>query len=264
MLPLLQNLLSRRPNPPAGRARLTRDWPALIYAIGDIHGCLSELEALEREIVADAAGIEGEKWIVTIGDYVDRGPRSDGVIDHLIGPPPPGFERICLAGNHEAMLLDYLANPTSEAAWLRYGGLETLASYGIDPRRFIGLSRAQMRAELEAHIPQIHIAFMQDLPVMLTLPDLIFVHAGLNPALPLSAQAESDLLWIREPFLSEEDTDLPRVVHGHTPGPEPVAMPHRIGLDTGAFATGVLTAARLRRDEPVRFIQTPGGAANPL
>ena len=261
MLPLLQNLLSRRPNQLAGRDRLTRDWPSIIYAIGDIHGCLRELEALERQIVTDAADIEGAKWIVTVGDYVDRGPRSDGVIDHLLAPPPQGFERICLAGNHEAMLLDYLANPTSEGAWLKYGGLETLASYGIEPHRFIGLPKAQKRAELEAHIPQAHIAFMQALPVMLTLPDLVFVHAGLNPALPITAQSENDLLWIREPFLSDEDSDLPRVVHGHTPGPEPIALPHRIGIDTGAFATGILTAARLRPGEPVRFLNTADPAA---
>ncbi|WP_143154409.1 metallophosphoesterase family protein [Devosia limi] len=241
-----------------------RDWPAVIYAIGDIHGCLSELEALERQIVADAAGVQGGKWIVTLGDYVDRGPRSDGVLDHLIAPPPPGFERICLAGNHEAMLLDYLTNPTREAAWLKYGGLETLASYGIETGRFVGLPKAQMRATLEAHIPQAHIDFMQSLPILLTLPDLVFVHAGLNPALPFTAQSDADLLWMREPFLSTPETGLPRVVHGHTPGPEPVRLPHRIGLDTGAFATGVLTAARLRRDAAVRFLQTGSAAANLL
>src|SRR3954452_15345488 len=106
-------------------------WPAAVYAIGDVHGCLDQLQGLERTIAADGLGIDGEKWIVTVGDHIDRGPKSRDVIDHVMGPPPTSFRRFALLGNHEAMLLDFFENPAAHAYYLEEGGGETLASYRI-------------------------------------------------------------------------------------------------------------------------------------
>ncbi len=236
-----------RANPPPLRAHphlVAKTWPAAVYAIGDVHGCLAHLQALEALIVADAANIEGEKWIVMLGDYVDRGPNSAGVLDHLLAPPPPGFERFCLAGNHEAMMLDFLSAPAADNTWLSFGGIQTLTSYGIassvnwsDTRR--------SRAIIESHVPAEHIDFLKKLALYLSLPGTVLVHAGIRPGVELERQLEADLLWIRQPFLDAQLPDGQRVVHGHTPSAQPVVTLSRLGIDTGAAATGVLTAVRL-------------------
>lgn len=242
------------------RARLTAtEWPAVVYAIGDIHGCLDELKELEAMIVADAAGVgDGERWLVTLGDYVDRGPYSAQVINHLIAAPPGGFRRIALAGNHEQMLLDFLADPPANAQWLDYGGLDTARSYGAPERNAAPgrpLARA-VAADLEGVIPEAHLTFLRALPISLTLPGYCFVHAGLRPGVPLDQQSDDDLLWIREPFL-EQAVDSERIsVHGHTPVNEPDVRTWRIGIDTGAFASGRLTALRLQPDRPPKFLIT--------
>lgn len=239
------------------RARLRRaEWPVAIYAIGDIHGCLRQLIDIERSIVADASAYPGNKLIVTLGDYIDRGPNAAGVLDHLLAPPPPGFERICLAGNHEEMLLDCLAVPRWLDDWLDLGADTTLRSYGMDPSRLAGLRSGQLRSVLRAHIPQVHLDFLAELPIALALPGIVFVHAGLRPGVALERQAERDLQWLRP---NDED-DVPSggelVVHGHTPGERPVLKNHRVCIDTACFATGRLTAIRLGRDSRFRIIQT--------
>jgi len=224
---------------------LAQTWPAVVYAVGDVHGCLAHLRALEALIVADAAEVAGEKWIVMLGDYVDRGPRSAEVLDHLMARPPAGFQRFCLAGNHEAMMLDFLAAPSAGSPWLTFGGVETLASYGIDAGAVNWNDTNRARAIIDSHIPVEHLDFLRKCPLYLALPGTLMVHAGIRPGIALERQQEADLLWIRQPFLGAELPDGERVVHGHTPAQEPVVTKSRLGIDTGAFATGVLTAARL-------------------
>lgn len=245
----------RAPQTPARSARTDRhlelaEAPAALYAIGDVHGCLDELLALESQILADSAAFPGEKMIVMLGDYVDRGPNAAGVIDHLLARPPSGFQRICLLGNHELMAQDFMARPNPRSNWLRNGGLDTLQSYGIMPDALRSARSTQWPMMIKAHIPEEHIDFMRRLAWSLSSPGWLFVHAGMRPGLSLHEQHPDDLFWIRDDFyravdqLPAEDIEC-RVVHGHTPAPEPVVTPARICVDTGAFATGRLTAVRI-------------------
>lgn len=234
----------RRPTP-ANRRLSFPEWPAAVYAVGDVHGCYRQLVALERAIAADAASLPGEKWIVTLGDYVDRGPDSASVVEHLMTPSSSGLRRFCLMGNHEAMLLDYLVAPLQRQEWLAYGGQATLESYG------------EQDAADQPVIPQAHRDFLTRLPYTLSLPGIIFVHAGIRPQVPLPDQAPDDLLWIREPFLSADNL-LPRVVHGHTPGTKPVVTSSRICVDTTAYRTGILTSVRVNGGTNIRFINSDG------
>ncbi|KQU99451.1 hypothetical protein ASC89_10745 [Devosia sp. Root413D1] len=246
----------RAPQSLAARERLSASArPALVYAIGDVHGCLAELRQLERLIEADAAGTPGEKWMVLLGDYIDRGPQSAQVIDHLLAPAPAGFRRFTLAGNHEQMLLDFLAAPQQSAEWLDYGGVETLTSYGIDARDGGGRP-AMLARSLEAQMPRSHLEWLRQLPISLETPGFFFAHAGVRPGRTLAEQLDGDLMWIREPFLGGATGTGKIVVHGHTPEAEPMRLPWRIGIDTGAFATGRLTSARIDKGGEISFLST--------
>ena len=255
---LLRRLLNGTPVPAnKGRDRPGfNEWPSAVYAVGDVHGCYDQLVQLEAMIVSDAQELSGDKWIVMLGDYIDRGPESAAVLDRLCAPAPKGFRRICLAGNHEEMLLEFMANPVLSADWLRFGGRETLASYGIDADRFLDLPERLRVQALESHIPSDHLELLASLPVCLSLPGTVFVHAGLRPGVPLERQSDADMMWIREPFLGSQSTEPVLVVHGHTPAPEPEIRPNRIGIDTGAFATGRLTAVRLSEHAPPAYLST--------
>jgi len=232
-------------------------WPAAVYAIGDVHGCIDQLRELEDAIARDGLDIEGEKWLVTVGDHIDRGPDSCAVIEHVMGPAPRGFRRFSLLGNHEAMLLDFLENPAAHAYYLEEGGLETLASYGLDfdppPLRSLAAARAKLAA-----LPKAQMAFIADLPVYLSLPGWLFVHAGIRPGIPLAMQTDDDLIWIRAPFLTSQLTGGLRVVHGHTPGRNIVTTPHRIDIDTHCYQTGVLSAVRVTPDGTTKFFSVTG------
>ncbi|UYO00562.1 MAG: serine/threonine protein phosphatase [Devosia sp.] len=252
---LFQSILPPR-RTPSGRARLVEaEWPAAIYAIGDVHGCREQLEDLQAAIVADASATQGEKWLVMLGDYVDRGPDSAGVLDLLMRPAPAGFRRICLCGNHEQLMLDFVSSLDLESNWLKWGGLKTLASYGLSPTDLPNMSRKALRQALDYLVPPEHLDFMRGLPVALRLPDVAFVHAGVRPDIAFEDQQDDDLIWIREPFLSTEDHPGYLVVHGHTPESSPTILPHRIGIDTCAFGGGPLTALRLMPGKPVHFLQ---------
>jgi serine/threonine protein phosphatase 1 len=235
-------------------------WPAAVYAIGDVHGCIDQLRDLEAMIAEDGRDIEGEKWLVTIGDHIDRGPDSRAAIGHVMGPAPSGFKRFSLLGNHEAMLLDFMENPAAHAYYLEEGGLETLASYGIDfappPLRSAAAAREKL-----AGFPAAHAAFIAGLPIYLSLPGWLFVHAGIRPGVPLAMQTDDDLIWIRAPFLTSQLTGGLRVVHGHTPGPDIVATPHRIDVDTHCFHTGRLSAVRVTPDGKTKFFSVTGSPA---
>ncbi|MBK1663176.1 metallophosphoesterase [Rhodospirillum rubrum] len=231
-----------------------------VYAIGDIHGQIDALDHLHDLIVRDAAAKASSVrrcLIVYLGDYVDRGEATPAVLDRLCGPPPSGFERHFLRGNHESAMLDFLGAPAANLGWLEFGGLATLAGYGV---RMPGAAGPVARAEglakaLHACLPPTHRAFLSGLQSHVTLGDYFFVHAGVMPGRPLDRQSEDDLLWIREPFLSSPLWHGKRVVHGHTITEAPVVRPNRIGIDTGAFAGGPLTCLVLE-NETLRFIAT--------
>lgn len=260
MLSLLRRITKRRPSrearDPLRRLELPGD-PAFTYAIGDVHGCLDKLQALEAAIVADAADCDGLKLLVFLGDYVDRGPDSAGVLAHLVQPPPPGFQRVCLRGNHDDFLLRVLRRPEVASHWLELGGRETLLSYGYDLEHLSTIDRRGTMAVVEqfvAEFPAAHRAFLERLPVLLATASYVFVHAGLRPGLPLDAQADNDMLWIRDEFIHHDGPPFSRpVVHGHTPTVRPVLSRYRIGVDTGACMGGSLTAVRLS-SEGLRLI----------
>lgn len=264
MLSFLKNLFSQAPSGGASgttfsSARQTLSpAPDVIYAIGDIHGCYDHLRQLEELVLEDAASIDGSKLMIILGDFVDRGPNSARVIDHLLAPPPEGFDRICLTGNHERMMLQYLHNPKSAAAWLDFGGRETLFSYGITPWSLDSATSSARKLQqlLQSHIPQEHIRFLHQLPVMVQTETHIFVHAGLRPGVPLSEQSDEDMLMIKSDFLDSSHDFEFMVVHGHSVVSQPQNLPNRINTDTGAYATGRLTAVRLTSNGEPQFLQT--------
>ena len=234
------------------RARLRLDMDdTAIYAVGDVHGCLDELLSLERAIVADGAEITGGKLIVMLGDYIDRGPASAQVLDHLIAAPPEGFERICLTGNHEVQMLDYVEGRLGLAEWLGLGAAETLLSYGIDHQRLEQLyqSPGQVDEVIRKAIPASHLAFLRSLPILIETGRYIFVHAGIRPELALDRQSDEDMVFIRKAFYERVHLLTKYVVHGHTPVGEATRDGARINIDTGAVYGGKLTALRVWRDQ---------------
>jgi serine/threonine protein phosphatase 1 len=226
-----------------------------VYAVGDIHGHLDLLERMQGLIDEDfAAHPAGRAIEVYLGDYVDRGPASAGVVEALGGPPPDGLERVCLIGNHEEFLLQFLDEPLILQNWLDNGGHATLASYGVAAAS-LGAEPNEVAAALREALPEHHLRFFNDLALGHRIGDVLFVHAGIRPGVPIEAQDPHDLMWIRTPFLGHDGPLPVRVVHGHTPVRAPVVTPYRIGIDTGAFATGVLTCAVLEGPD-VRFLST--------
>lgn len=223
-----------------------------IYAVGDVHGRADLLEELQARIVAHAAGLpEGtRRRLVFLGDYVDRGPDSRGVLDLLCRPPPPGFERVCLMGNHEEFLIGFLREPGDAVAWLVNGGRQTLVSYGIPENAIDSLRREDLSRALAALMPPVHRRFLEGLELLHLSGTYLFVHAGIDPDVPLHRQGRETLLWIRQPFL---DSTAPMggrvVVHGHTVSDAPQVRSNRIGIDTGAYASGRLTAVALFNGE---------------
>jgi serine/threonine protein phosphatase 1 len=230
-----------------------------IYAIGDIHGRLDLLIRLHELIAADAARANVvRRVLVYIGDYIDRGPHSAGVLDLLLDRPLRGFEIVHLLGNHEDSLLQFPEDVTVGPAWLYYGGVATLASYRIEagshPWRD-ELALRHLQDEVRARVPRRHVQFLRAMPVSHMEGDYLFVHAGIRPGVPLEKQSREDLLWIRDEFLYSTADHGKVVVHGHTISEEPVEAANRIGIDTGAFFSNRLTCLVL--DGPTRrFIQT--------
>lgn len=223
----------------------------LTYAVGDVHGCYQELLALEEQIEADAAFFSGRKLIIMLGDYVDRGPASSSVLEHLMGPPPPGFERICLAGNHEVAMLDYCEGRLSRADWLPLGADTTMHSYGLNPDYLSQTYRSsgKIDAEIRKVIPAKHLRFLRDLPVLVRTPHFVFVHAGIRPGLELDEQMDVDLVQIRSDFLDHPHGLEQWVIHGHTPVSVAAPQGRRLNIDTGAFYSGRLTAVRIWRNK---------------
>jgi serine/threonine protein phosphatase 1 len=218
----------------------------LVYAIGDVHGCYDLMKALLAKIAADSAvRARGRRPIlVFLGDYIDRGPQSAQVLEALVWlKRRPDLDVRLLKGNHEQALLMFLDEPEFGTDWLRFGGRETLQSYGVLPPSMDPASLAQARDELMTLMPAAHLRLCERLELMLGVGDYAFVHAGVRPGAALTAQGENDLLWIRQAFLEAPGPFEKVIVHGHTWLDErPQRHDHRIGIDTGAYATGVLTA----------------------
>jgi serine/threonine protein phosphatase 1 len=254
---MLSNLVKKFRKPP--KPHITPFVPKnqRIYAIGDIHGKADLLEQLHNKIAADASNFKGKKTVVYLGDYIDRGEQSRQVIDILLSRPLKDFEPVYLLGNHEKSLLDFIEYPAAAAAWLSFGGREALNSYGIPLAHIPGRQQiGGIAQQLDDKLPDDHRNF-------LTISCLdswqcgsyYFVHAGIKPGVALDKQTQEDKLWIREEFLGSTINHSIIVVHGHSITSEPEILPNRIGIDTGAFRTGVLTALVLEGSDQ-RLLQT--------
>jgi len=221
----------------------------VIYAVGDIHGRLDLLNLLLDKITDDIAGSKREEaTLAFLGDYVDRGPDSRLVLETLKQLKDLGGEKVVtLKGNHEQALLRFLDDPEAGPAWLQHGGRETLISYDVAPPLDSDPMEtwARVRDAFAAALPLDHHRFLSSLGLWATAGDYLFVHAGVKPGVPLLEQTENDLLWVRDSFLRSPRALDKVVVHGHTPFESPQVQPGRIGVDTGAYATGVLTAVKL-------------------
>jgi serine/threonine protein phosphatase 1 len=216
-----------------------------IYAVGDVHGRADLLDQLLEKIVRDSEGAASSCSLVFVGDYVDRGADSRGVIERLLRPLD-GFETHYLRGNHEQAMLEFLENPSSYRSWRKFGAGETLRSYDVEPPADNDESAIEMaRDELADRLPEPHLDFLRNLGSFVQIGDYHFVHAGVRPGVPLEDQSLEDMMWIRDEFLNSEENFGKVVVHGHTPTDRPVCRSNRIGIDTGAFATNCLTAVVL-------------------
>jgi serine/threonine protein phosphatase 1 len=231
-----------------------------VYAIGDIHGRLDLMSRLLEQVRADAErhSEDLERRLIFLGDYVDRGPESRKVVEFLRRRPLPGFAHVFLLGNHEEAMLDFIDGRSDGLAWLSYGGLETLMSYGVTLRSLPGTNESveELREAARTAIPAEHVDFMRACVLSHCEGDYVFVHAGVRPGRPLALQDRQDLLWIRDDFLRAA-SPLPGqvVVHGHTICDMPQDLGYRIDIDTGAFVSGRLTCLILRNHSR-RFLDT--------
>lgn len=217
---------------------------ARAYAVGDIHGRLDLLDELLGAIEDDiSAAPVGEVFLVFLGDLIDRGPDSAGVVQRLLDYRHPGVRSVFLGGNHEEVLLNVLEGaPGVVEDWLRFGGAECVRSYGVDVAALKRLDESKAAILLRDAIPPSHVKFVAEMGDTFRFGDYLLVHAGIRPGVPLDEQTRRDLRWIREPFLSDECNHDMIVVHGHTVTDQVDERENRIGIDTGAVYTGRLTA----------------------
>ena len=229
-----------------------------LYVVGDIHGRLDLLLRLHGRIIEDARKEPaGDRRVYYLGDYIDRGPSSREVLEFLMDPRQAGLPATHLLGNHEAMLLQFLQDSSVGTEWLAYGGLATLMSYGVNLKAE-GSSEQRLAAAQQAlveNLPDSHKEFLLGLPTHASAGDYFLVHAGVRPGIALERQTDSDLIWIRDEFLASQDFHGKIVVHGHSYRTEPEVRPNRIGIDTGAYATGRLTCLVLE-GSGMRFLTT--------
>ena len=235
------------------RAKPTVPRGLRVYAVGDIHGCAHLLDELIARIDADWRGRPAaRKAIVFLGDYIDRGPDSAGVIDRLraLAVSWKG-EAAFVMGNHEEVLVRILDGETALLEdWLRFGGRECLLSYGADPDALSSAAANERLEQIRAVVPQAHQRFLRDLVDTVRIGDYLFVHAGIRPGVDLRQQTHSDLRWIRAPFLDDAVSDHGvTVVHGHTIVDEVEWRRNRIGIDTGAYWSDRLTALVVEGEE---------------
>jgi serine/threonine protein phosphatase 1 len=247
------NLSPRHETSPAG----ARGYRA--YAVGDVHGRLDLLEELLAKIHAELQHRPaGKTLLVFVGDLIDRGPSSAQVIERLRTYRREGIRPVFLLGNHEEVLLRILGGDAELITkWRWFGGSECLQSYGVDPAQFAHLSDEQALELVRNAIPKEHAQFLESFVDSCRFGDYLFVHAGIRPGVELDQQRQSDLRWIREPFLLDDSEHGFIVVHGHTISEEVDERPNRIGIDTGAYRTGVLTALGIEGTD--RWLLATGG-----
>jgi diadenosine tetraphosphatase ApaH/serine/threonine PP2A family protein phosphatase len=221
------------------------------YVVGDIHGRLDLLDKLLGEIHTELAERPARKaLIVFLGDLIDRGPNSAQVIERLRSYHRDGIQTVFLLGNHEEVLLRILEGDRSPIPnWLMFGGLECLKSYGVDPQLIGAYPDDKALTIIRLAIPKQHEEFLKSFVDTCRFGDYLFVHAGIRPGVPIDDQVQSDLRWIREPFLMDDTDHGCVVVHGHTISPEVEERPNRIGIDTGAYRSGILTALAIEGTE---------------
>ncbi len=215
-----------------------------LYAVGDVHGRLDALDLLIDAIREEPAG-GLRPVLIMLGDYVDRGPASRGVIERLIGlANDASIETRFIRGNHEETMSSFLGEPTLGSTWCSFGGVETLQSYGVTAPLMNEPTEAweAAREAFAAALPATHVRFLQALEPAVEYGDYFFTHAGVRPGVELDDQDPHDLMWIRDDFLRGSATFSKCIVHGHTPEADAFVSDRRIGVDTGAYATGRLSA----------------------
>lgn len=237
---------------------------ARAYAVGDIHGRLDLLEILLERIEADIASRPRKRtFIAFLGDLIDRGPASAGVVERLRNFHPRYARPIFLAGNHEEVLLRVVGGDAAILAdWLKFGGAECLESYGLGTEALRRMEDGEAIAAVRAAVPRPHVEFIESFGDTFRFGDYLFVHAGVRPGIAVEEQDRSDLRWIREPFLSDAKEHGFVVVHGHTIVERVDERANRIGIDTGAYRSGVLTAVGIE-DEERWYLSTAADAAGP-
>ena len=231
-----------------------------VYAIGDIHGRADLLAFLLRRVQTDAENAPERRIFVFLGDVIDRGLQSSDVIDLLTRPLPSGFESVFLKGNHEDMMMRFLKGDTAAGLdWVRNGGAETLESYGVAAPEWSADAATYdaTATALAVALPADHRAYFQNLRMTYRQGDYLFVHAGLRPGVALEDQSDHDLMWIRPPQMERKADAGPVVVHGHSIVDKPDVQSRRIGIDTGAYASNVLTCLVLEGTNR-RFLSTSG------
>lgn len=225
----------------------------VVWSIGDVHGRFDLLLPLIEAITVDLYGSRAErKMVIFLGDYIDRGPDSRGVLRLLAGlSPSQGVEWRFLKGNHEQAMLEFLDDPSAGARWCEYGGDRALQSWGLRAPELAHRTEAWARvaADLGHKLTTPEMEFLKNLELSVTVGDYFFSHAGARPGLALDRQSPSDLMWIRQSFLDSRTGFERLVVHGHTPTPRVHMDQRRIGIDTKAYDSGVLTALRLEGSE---------------
>lgn len=254
---MLSRLFARRTSKPSS----STPPDTVIWAVGDIHGRSDLSDRLLQAIGADlAAATEGRRVVVFLGDHIDRGLDSRGVLDQLSDfAATPGIEVYFIRGNHEDRMEAFMAEPAVGPSWCDYGGRDTLVSYGVSPPAMRGdmAGWAETARALAAALPAAHQRLLDSQTLSVSIGDYFFCHAGVRPGVPLADQVGEDLMWIRQPFLDHPAPCEQVVVHGHTPTETVVSDSRRIGIDTGAYATNILSAVRLA--EQTRLLMQASG-----
>ncbi len=233
-----------------------------LYAIGDVHGRLDLLDDLLAQIETHSRDVAPEnRFVVLLGDLIDRGPDSRGVIERLRGKAPIDARFVFVKGNHEDLLVEAMrGDPSRLPEWMSYGGLQCAQSYGVEVGGLVAATPDLIAHALELRIPPGHLAFMDSFIDSVRFGDYLLVHAGVRPGVTLDAQDPADLRWIRKEFLASPAWHGAMVVHGHSISEEVEALSNRIGIDTGAYRSGKLTAMWV--DGPDRgFLTSTGPAA---
>lgn len=249
---------------PARKSAPSTETGERVYVIGDVHGRLDLLRDLLAKVEEHAGALppNDATHVILLGDLIDRGEQSREVLGFVYAAQQRSDRLIVLLGNHEDMMLKALdRSPGALRAWMRIGGKATVRSFGLEPPAASGDSRAYAD-RLAKEVPQEWVEWLRQLPLNAVSGSYMFCHAGVRPGVALKKQARTDLLWIREEFLMNETDHGAVIVHGHSIADDVEFRANRIGIDTGAYRTGVLTALYLEGEE--RQILSTAAAATPL